>query len=76
MLGGAGGVERDGVGGRDGGMKTPFGIKQTYFILDTRNSCSVLRPPSQSGDPPRILQRAGLESSGQIAPPNIKKLRG
>ena len=39
-----------------------------YLILDTRISCSVLRPPpSRSGYPPWNLKRAGLESSGQIA---------
>ena len=48
-----------------------------YPILDTRISvCLFVRsfichPMSSSGDPPWIMKRAGLESSG---PPNIGKL--
>ena len=43
-------------------------------ILDTRIS-SVLRPPSGSGDPPRILKRAGLESSGRRLISSIGKTK-
>ena len=42
-------------------------IEAEHPILDTRISFVRTPSPSGSGDPPRILKRAGLESSGRMA---------